>query len=79
MYWALLCPFLLRSIAALVINELENWNIPVVKELIDNPERDFLDVDVNSDFLDTSVSIKTVYEPLPVCSAGKCVFFANTV
>lgn len=79
MYWALLCPFLLRSIAALVINELENWNIPVVKELIDNPERDFLDVDVNSDFLDTSVSIKTVYEPPPVCSSGKCVFFANTV
>lgn len=69
MNWPLLIPLSIAAINALVINELQNWSLPAVKRLIDNPEREFLDVDVSSDFVDTAVTLKSVAEPPTVLKA----------
>jgi hypothetical protein len=66
MNWTLLILLIISRTEALVINELQNWSLPAIKSLINSPERDFLDVDVSSDFVDIAVSLKSVSEPLSV-------------
>lgn len=74
-WWYYSFVLLLTLNSALIIDELENWSLPIQKELISNPKRDFLDVDSASDLVPLTVTIQTETEPIVSTKCQLCAYW----